>query len=96
VRESAVFSGIEVASIPLADRCSGVWVVNIETGAVIARLQFEEAVQEIFAVSTTPGMCYPDVVIDPARISESFILPDEALADVAESSRSTSPRVERE
>ncbi|AMV41025.1 TIGR03032 family protein [Planctomyces sp. SH-PL62] len=80
VRESAVFSGIDVAERPLAERCCGVWVVNIETGRTVAFVKFEDAVQEIFAVQALPGMRHPDVINDQPRIiSDSFVVPDEAL-----------------
>ena len=80
VRESAVFSGIAIAERPLEERCCGVWVVNIQTGQIIAHVKFEDAVQEIFAVTVLPGMRRPDVINDePALIADSFIVPDEAL-----------------
>jgi uncharacterized protein (TIGR03032 family) len=80
VRESAVFSGIAIAERPLAERCCGVWVVNIQTGQTIAYVKFEDAVQEIFAVQVLPGVRHPDVINDqPRLISDSFVVPDEAL-----------------
>ncbi|BBO33797.1 TIGR03032 family protein [Lacipirellula parvula] len=83
VRESAVFSGIPIAERPLEERCCGVWVVNIHTGQTIARVKFEDAVQEIFAVSVLPGVRRPDVINDePSLIADSFVVPDEALDQV--------------
>jgi uncharacterized protein (TIGR03032 family) len=80
VRESAVFSGIPIAERPLAERCCGVWVVNIHTGQTIAHVKFEDAVQEIFAVEVLPGVRHPDVINDqPRLIADSFVLPDEAM-----------------
>jgi len=80
VRESAIFSGIAIAERPLAERCCGVWVVNIHTGQTIAYVKFEDAVQEIFAVQVLPGVRRPDVINDqPRLIADSFIVPDEAL-----------------
>ncbi len=80
VRESAVFSGIAIAERPLAERCCGVWVVNIHTGKTIAHVKFEDAVQEIFAVQVLPGVRQPDVINDQPRvIADSFVVPDEAL-----------------
>ncbi|MFN0055665.1 MAG: TIGR03032 family protein [Planctomycetales bacterium] len=85
VRETAVFSGIPIAERPESDRACGVWVVNIETGQSIAWVKFEDAVQEIFAVEVLPQARFPDIVIDDREIlAGSFILPDEALADVPE------------
>lgn len=83
VRESAVFSGIAIAERPQAERACGVWVVNIETGQTIAWVRFEDAVQEIFAVEVLGNARFPDVVIDDRELlAGSFVLPDEALADV--------------
>ena len=80
VRESAVFSGIAIAERPLAERCCGVWVVNIQTGKTIAHVKFEDALQEIFAVQVLPGVRHPDVINDqPRLIADSFVVPDNAL-----------------
>jgi uncharacterized protein (TIGR03032 family) len=90
VRETAVFSGIEITErLQETERTCGVWVVDIELGQVIAFLKFEEAVQEIFAVALLPGMRFPDVINDNAElIGSSFVLPDEALRDVPAELRS--------
>ena len=85
VRESAVFSGI-----PLVDRLQeaeertcGVWVVNIQTGQTVGFCRFEEGVQEIFAVEVLPGIRFPDLVNhDPELVGRSYVLSDDALADV--------------
>jgi len=83
VRESAVFSGIPLAERPQEERLCGVWVVNIDTGEIVAWVKFEDAVQEIFAVEALPQAKFPDIVIQDREIlAGSFILPDEALADV--------------
>jgi uncharacterized protein (TIGR03032 family) len=88
VRESAVFSGIAIAERALQERVCGVWVLNIQTGQTIAFLRFEEAVQEIFAVQVLPGRRFPDLINDNAQlISDSFVLPDSALDEVAGSYR---------
>jgi hypothetical protein len=39
-----------ISERPVAERCCGVWVVNIQSGRVIAYVKFEDALQEIFAV----------------------------------------------
>lgn len=83
VRESAVFSGIAIAERPQADRSCGVWVVNIETGQIVAWVKFEGAVQEIFAVEILPQSRYPEIVIDNREVlAGSFVLPDAAMADL--------------
>lgn len=87
VRESAVFSGIPLVE-RVQDRSCGVWVVNIHTGETVAFVKFEDALQEIFAVEVLPTMQYPDLITDDKELlGRSFVLPDEALADVPESFR---------
>lgn len=84
VRESAVFSGIPLTQT-LTERTCGVWVVNILTGETVAFLRFQDAVQEIFAVSILPGQRFPEVVdTDEQLMGHSYVLPDEALADVVQ------------
>jgi uncharacterized protein (TIGR03032 family) len=80
VRESAIFSGIPIAERPLEERCCGVWVVDITTGATVAFVKFEEGVQEIFAIQVLPGARFPELINDNnALIADSFVLPAEAL-----------------
>jgi len=82
VRETAIFSGIPITQRE-TERHSGVWAVNIETGEVAGFLQFEDAVQEVFAVQMLTGIQYPDLINDnDALIANSFELPDESLSDV--------------
>jgi uncharacterized protein (TIGR03032 family) len=83
VRESAVFSGIPLVD-RLKERTCGVWVVHIETGETIGFLRFESGVQEIFAVQALQGMRFPEVLEwGDEKLSLSYVLPDEAMKDVA-------------
>ena len=51
---------------------------------MVGLLRFETAVQEVFAVAVLPGRRYPDLINDEAKLLEnSFMVPDEALADVS-------------
>lgn len=85
VRESATFSGIPIVE-RLNERICGVWVVNIVTGEMVAFLRFEDAVQEIFAVQVLHGTRFPELLEwNDERVRHSYVLPDEALADVAHS-----------
>jgi uncharacterized protein (TIGR03032 family) len=82
VRESATFSGIPLVE-RLTERICGVWVVNIQTGQTVAFLRFEEGVQEIFAVQVLPGIHFPEIMEwQDERLAHSYVVPDEALADV--------------
>jgi uncharacterized protein (TIGR03032 family) len=82
VRESATFSDIPLVE-QLQERTCGVWVVHIETGQTVGFLRFEEGVQEIFAVQVLTGLKFPEILEwGDERISSSYVLPDEALAQV--------------
>ncbi len=81
VRETAVFSGMEITQ--LNERNCGVWVVNLQTGELIAFLRFEAGVQEIFAVSVLPNIRFPEIIDwNEELMAGTYILPDEALAEV--------------
>ena len=84
VRETATFGDIPITErLDQSERTCGVWAIDIQTGNVIAFVKFEEAVQEIFAVSVLAGCRFPDLVNDDPKITgSSFVLPDEALRDV--------------
>jgi uncharacterized protein (TIGR03032 family) len=91
VRETAVFSGIPITE-QNRPRHTGVWVVNITNGRIIAFLEFQDALQEIFAVQALPGKRFPELVNDdPRLIADSFVLPTDALAAVAEPFRFPAP-----
>jgi hypothetical protein len=58
--------------------------VDIVTGQTVALVQFEDAVQEVFAVQVLAGRRFPEIINDnPALLADSFVLPDAALAEVS-------------
>ena len=58
-------------------------MVNIETGQTVGFLRFEAGVQEIFAVQVLRGMRFPELLEwNDERLAHSYVLPDDALADV--------------
>jgi len=82
VRESATFSGIPLVE-RLQERTCGIWVVHIETGQTVGFLRFEAGVEEIFAVQVLQGLQFPEILeAEDERLSSSYVLPDEALAEV--------------
>ncbi|NER00026.1 MAG: TIGR03032 family protein [Cyanothece sp. SIO2G6] len=86
IRESAVFSGLPLTQ-RLTERICGVWVVDIRNGETIAFLKFEEAVQEIFAVSVLPGIRFPELTEwSPELMGSSYVLPNEALVNTVQPS----------
>ena len=59
------------------------WVVHLETGQTLGFLRFEAGVQEIFAVQMLPGLHFPELLEwHDERLAHSYVLPDEALAQV--------------
>lgn len=91
VRESAIFSGIKIAQKPEEERWSGVAVVDLSSGEPVAWLRFEDAVQEVFAVSVLPNLLWPDLINDNSEmINLSYVLPDESLSEVPDEIRSKS------
>jgi uncharacterized protein (TIGR03032 family) len=92
VRESAIFSGIPLVERAQKRSC-GVWVLDLRTGQSVAWVEFEDALQEIFAVQVLPGKRFPDVINDDRqRIASSYLLPDDALEDVPAELRIIMPR----
>ncbi len=86
VRETAVFSGIPLVE-RLKERTCGVWVVHLETGATVGFLRFEAGVQEIFAVQVLQGQRFPEMLEwHDERLAHSYVLPDEAMAEVVQPS----------
>lgn len=82
VRETATFSGIPLVEQNTQRNC-GIWVLDTRTGATVAFLTFDGAVQEIFAIQVLPGIRLPDLINEPGEtLDSSFILPDEALREI--------------
>ena len=83
VRESAVFAGLPLTRTQPIRHC-GVWVVNWQSGEIVAFLRFEEGVQEIFAVALMPWR-FPDLLNDDNNlINTTYVLPDAALAQAVQ------------
>ena len=86
VRETNTFEGIPITADG-SERRSGVWIIDLETGETAGLLRFSDAVEEIFAVKVLPGMTFPSL-LEPGHplIGTSYVLPDEALREVAQPS----------
>lgn len=82
LRETNAFTEIPITE-ENADRMSGVWIVNIETGRTVAFLKFSGAVQEIFAVHALAGLQFPEIIDDDSEfVKSTYVLPDEALKEI--------------
>jgi hypothetical protein len=66
-------------------------VIGADAGEVVAYLQLEDAVQEVFAVQAVPGRRFPDLINDEALLADSFVFPTVALGAVPDTVRSASP-----
>jgi len=88
VRESKVFNDFPlVERLKQEERNCGVWVVDTRNGETVAFLRFESGVQEIFAVQALPAR-FPEILDkNHERLNDSYVLPDEALADVPDTLR---------
>jgi uncharacterized protein (TIGR03032 family) len=84
VRESNIFGGLPLAE-RVAQRQCGIWIVDLRTGQAVAFLRFEGSVEEIFDVQILHGMRYPEL-LEPSSplVSTSYVLPQAAMADVAQ------------
>ncbi|MBX2999492.1 MAG: TIGR03032 family protein [Caldilineaceae bacterium] len=91
VRESAVFSDFPLVE-RLQERICGVWAVNTQNGEVLGFLRFETGVQEIFAVQVLWHSRFPEMLeFGDKLINTSYVVPDEALADVPTALRGPVP-----
>ena len=75
IRESPTFGDLPLIG-RLQERQSGVWMVDLRSGAVIGFLRFDDLVQEIFDVALLPGVRFPEIA-EPAddRTLQSYVLP---------------------
>ena len=81
VRE-AVFDGLPLLQ-RAAQRICGIWAVDTQSGAIVATLRFDGAIQEIFDVQILPQR-FPEIAEPEADVcANAFVLPDAALAQLA-------------
>ncbi len=78
VRESAIFSGLPIID-RYEERKSGVWVVNIDSGEVVSRLEFTAGIQEIFAVEAMPKLRPELLPDDDIEVLRSYIFDQSSL-----------------
>jgi uncharacterized protein (TIGR03032 family) len=75
IRESSTFGDLPVTH-RLKERQSGVWTVDLRSGAVTGFLRFDDLVQEIFDVALLPGARHPEIA-EPSgtTTARSYALP---------------------
>ncbi len=75
IRKTSAMDGVPLAERREQLKC-GVAVVDLRSGQVIAFLEFQTAVEEIFDVQLLPGLRFPEVIgFQQETIQHTFIVP---------------------
>ena len=75
IRQTSAMDGVPLAERRHELKC-GVAVVDTRNGQVIAFLEFQTAVEEIFDVQVLPGLRFPEVVgFQKEAVQNTFIVP---------------------
>jgi len=82
IRESSTFAGLPLTR-KVQERKSGVWVVDLETGEIVAFLVFTGNVQEVFDVKVLPHRYAAVLEPNSPLIASSYELPTEVLNNLA-------------
>jgi uncharacterized protein (TIGR03032 family) len=78
IRPSSAMDGVPLAERRNDLKC-GVAVVDLRSGRVIALLEFQSAVEEIFDVQLLPGLRFPEVIgFQKDTMHHTFIVPPES------------------
>ena len=82
IRETSTFGELPITErLPADERKCGVWVVQLSTGAVVAFLEFERQVQEIFDVQLLHGVRHPAVIgLQKDDVNFRYVIPRDATA----------------
>jgi uncharacterized protein (TIGR03032 family) len=79
IRPTSAMDGVPLAERRDKLKC-GVAVVDLRKGEVIALLEFQTAVEEIFDVRLLAGLCFPEVVgFQKDTVQHTFIVPTPGL-----------------
>jgi uncharacterized protein (TIGR03032 family) len=75
IRATSAMDGVPLAEFRNELKC-GVAAVDLRTGGVVALLEFQTAVEEIFDVQLLPGVRFPDVVgFQKDAVDHTFVVP---------------------
>ena len=75
IRQTSAMDGVPLAERREQLKC-GVAVVDLRSGQVIAFLEFQTAVEEIFDVQLVPGLRFPEVIgFQQETIQHTFVVP---------------------
>ena len=75
IRESSTFGDLPLTA-RLQERQSGVWMVDVRSGATVGFLRFDDLVQEVFDVALLAGQRNPEIA-EPGSpaVATSYVLP---------------------
>jgi uncharacterized protein (TIGR03032 family) len=77
IRPTSAMDGVPLAERREQLKC-GVGVVDLRGGRVVALLEFQTAVEEIFDVQLLPGLPFPEVVgFQKETVHHTFVIPHE-------------------
>jgi uncharacterized protein (TIGR03032 family) len=77
IRETSAMNGVPLAERRGELKC-GVGVVDLRCGRLVAFLEFQSAVEEIFEVQLLPGLRFPEVIgFQKETMHHTFIVPAE-------------------
>jgi uncharacterized protein (TIGR03032 family) len=80
IRPTSAMDGVPLAERREQLKC-GVVVVDLRSVRVIAALEFQTAVEEIFDVQLLPGLRFPEVIgFQQETIQNTFVVPRESPA----------------
>ena len=82
IRESSTFAGLPLTR-RVEERKSGVWVVDLESGQIVAFLVFTGNVQEVFEVKVLPHKFAAVLDFQTPFLANSYELPDSVLNNLA-------------
>ena len=75
IRKTSAMDGVPLAERREQLKC-GVAVVDLRRGQVVAFLEFQTAVEEIFDVQVLPGLRFPEVIgFQHETIQHTFVVP---------------------
>jgi uncharacterized protein (TIGR03032 family) len=77
IRATSAMDGVPLAERRNELKC-GVAVVDVRSGATVALLEFQTAVEEIFDVQLLPGLRFPEVLgFQKEAVHHTFVVPNE-------------------
>ena len=83
IRATSAMDGVPLAARREELKC-GVAVVDLRTGGVIAAVDFETAVEEVFDVQVLVGNCFPEVLgFQKETVQNTFVVPPAPAIPVA-------------